>query len=71
MAQPLAFAIVQDRVYRAGVFLAVDALVENQSPRNVEGTEVLVEFYNFFDELVRVEPTTPSSRATCCYRPSR
>ncbi len=58
VAQPLAFAIVQDRVYRAGVFLVVDALVENQSPRNVEGAEVLVEFYNFFDELVRVEPTT-------------
>lgn len=57
-AQPAALAIVQDRVYRAGVFLVVDALVENHAPGTVEGAEVLVEFYTFFDELVRVEPTT-------------
>ncbi len=58
VAQPLALAIVQDRVYRAGVFLVVDALVANQSPRRVEAADVSVEFCNFFDELIRVEVTT-------------
>ncbi len=63
LAQPVVLAIVQDRTYRAGVFLVVDALIENKSPGNVEAAEVSVEFYTFFDELVRVEhsllaPTT-------------
>jgi hypothetical protein len=49
------FTIVQDRIYRSGVFFVVDALVENRSTSRVEGVEVLVEFYNFFDELLRVE----------------
>jgi hypothetical protein len=49
------FAIVQDRIYRNGVFFVIDALVENRSTSRVEGVEVLVEFYNFFDELLRVE----------------
>lgn len=57
LTQPVVFAIVQDRIYRAGVFLVVDALVENKSTRKVEAAEVSVEFYTFFDELVRVEHT--------------
>lgn len=47
--------VTQDRVYRAGVFLVVDAIVENASARPVEWAEVSVEFYSFFDELLRVE----------------
>jgi hypothetical protein len=49
------FTIVQDRIYRSGVFFVIDALVENRSTNRAEGVEVLVEFYNFFDELLRVE----------------
>ena len=49
--------VFQDRAYRLGVFLVVDALVENTSPRRVEAVEISLEFYNFFDELVSVEHT--------------
>jgi hypothetical protein len=49
--------VVQDRVYRVGVYLVVDALVRNQSSRRVDAAEVSVEFYNFFDELVSAEHT--------------
>jgi hypothetical protein len=49
--------VVQDRVYRVGVYVVVDALVRNQSGRRIDGTEVSVEFYNFFDELVSAEHT--------------
>jgi hypothetical protein len=50
-------AIVQDRVYRAGVQLVVDTLIENRTANPMEGVEVLVEFRNFFGELVSVEYT--------------
>src|SRR5918992_1541141 len=49
--------VVQDRTYRAGVFLVVDAIAENLSPRRVDWAEVSVEFYNFFDELLSLEYT--------------
>lgn len=52
-----ALLVIQDRAYRVGVFLVVDALVENASSRRVDWAEVSVEFYNFFDELVRLEHT--------------
>ncbi|MBI4610468.1 MAG: hypothetical protein HY726_15835 [Candidatus Rokubacteria bacterium] len=52
-----ALRVVQDRAYRVGVFLVVDALVENISPRRVDGAEVSVEFYTFFDQLVSLEHT--------------
>lgn len=52
-----ALRIVQDRVYRSGVFLVVDAIVENNSTRRVDWAEVSVEFYNFFDQLVSLEHT--------------
>ncbi len=49
--------VVQDRAYRRGVFMVVDALVENISSRRVEGVKVSVEFYTFSDELVSLEHT--------------
>ena len=49
--------VVQDRVYRQGVFLVVDAIVENVSFGQVDWAEVSVEFYNFFDELLSAEYT--------------
>lgn len=54
---PSALRVVQDRIYRLGVFLTVDALVENMTPARVDWAEVSVEFYNFFDELLSVEHT--------------
>lgn len=56
-AWPTPLQVVQERAYRLGVFLVVDALVENPSSRRVDWAEVSVEFYNFFDELVRLEHT--------------
>ena len=55
LGQPI--AIVEDRVYRAGVFLVVDALVANQTPQRIEGLEATVEFHDFFRALVRAEYT--------------
>lgn len=49
--------IVQDRIYRMGVFLVVDALVANQTAGQVHGVEVTVEFRDFFGDLIRVEHT--------------
>lgn len=49
--------VLQDHVYRLGVFLAVEGIVENVSTRRVDRAEVSVEFYNFFDELVSAEYT--------------
>ena len=53
----VAIEVVQDRVYRVGVYLVVDALVENRSPGPVDRAEVSVEFYDFFDGLVSAEHT--------------
>ncbi len=50
-------AIVEDRVYRDGVFLIVDALVANQTTQRIEGVEATVEFHDFFGALVRAEYT--------------
>jgi hypothetical protein len=52
-AEPI--AVERDRIYRAGVFLAVDALVENRSGARLEAVEVSVEFYDVFGRLVSVE----------------
>lgn len=52
-----ALRVIQERAYREGVFLVVDALVENVAPVRVDATEVSVEFYTFFDELVSLEHT--------------
>ena len=57
VAQQPTLVVVQDRVYRADVYLAVDALVQNTSSGRTDAVEVSVEFYNFFDELVTVEHT--------------
>lgn len=48
-------AIVEDRVYREGVFLIVDALVVNQTTQRIEGVEATVEFHDFFGKVKRVE----------------
>lgn len=56
-AEPPTIAVVQDRVYRADVYVAIDALVQNVSTRGTDAIEVSVEFYNFFDELISVEHT--------------
>jgi hypothetical protein len=49
--------LVQDRVYRVGVYLVVDARVRNESASRMDAVEVSVELYNFFDEFVRAEHT--------------
>ena len=56
-------AILEDRVYRAGVFLIVDGRVTNGTGARVEGVEVTVEFRDFFGGLLRIEHTlsTPST----------
>jgi hypothetical protein len=50
-------AVRQDRVYRAGVFLVVDALAENRSGGRIARAEASVELYDFFDGLLGVERT--------------
>ena len=57
LAELATITVLQDRVYRADIYLAIDALVQNKSSRGTEAIEVSVEFYNFFDELVTVEHT--------------
>ncbi len=57
LAELPTITVLQDRVYRADIYLAIDALVQNKSSRGTEAIEVSVEFYNFFDELVTVEHT--------------
>jgi hypothetical protein len=49
--------IVEDRVYRVGVFLVVDSLVANRSERRIDGVEATVEFRDFFGGVLRVEYT--------------
>ncbi len=56
-AESPSIVVLQDRVYRAGVYLAIDALVRNELPWRVEAIEASIEFYNHFDELVSVEQT--------------
>jgi hypothetical protein len=58
-----AITVVEDRVYRLGVYLVVDGLVENTTAGPVEGLEASVGFYDFFGQLLAVEPTvlTPSA----------
>ena len=52
-----ALRVIQDRAYRVGVFLVVDAIVANVAQARVDDAEVSVEFYTFFDELVSLEHT--------------
>ncbi len=52
-----ALRVVQNRAYRDGVFLVVDAIVENVAPVPVDRAGVSVELYNFFDELVSLKHT--------------
>jgi hypothetical protein len=54
-ARTSALHVTHHQTYREGVFLVLDALVDNVSPGMVEWAEVAVEFYDFFDELLRVE----------------
>ena len=49
--------ILEDRVYRAGVFLVVDGLVRNVTGGRVDDVEATVEFRDFFGALVRIEST--------------
>lgn len=49
--------IVEDRIYRLGVFLVVDSLVANRSDRRIDGIEATVEFRDFFGAVLRVEYT--------------
>jgi hypothetical protein len=53
-------AIVEDRVYREGVFLVVAALVANKTNQRIEGVEATVEFHDFFGKVKRVEHTWAS-----------
>jgi hypothetical protein len=52
-----ALEITQDRIYREGVFLVVDALIENHTGAYIDGIEATVVFLDFFDALVRAEHT--------------
>jgi hypothetical protein len=56
-ARDAALEITQDRVYREGVFLVVDALIENHTGAYIDGIEATVVFLDFFDALVRAEHT--------------
>jgi hypothetical protein len=49
--------VVDDRVYREGVFLVVDALVANATGGRIDGVEATIVFLDFFDALVRVDHT--------------
>jgi hypothetical protein len=50
-------AVVDDHVYREGVFLVVDALVANATGGRIDGVEATVVLVDFFDALVRAEHT--------------
>ncbi len=52
-----ALEVTQDRVYREGVYLVVDALVQNHTGAYIDGVEATVVFLDFFDTLLRAEPT--------------
>ena len=60
LAADEAIQVTQDRVYREGVFLVVDALVENHTGSYIDGVEATVVFLDFFDALVRAEHTVLS-----------
>src|SRR4029453_5922467 len=60
LAADEAIQVTQDRVYREGVFLVVDALVENDTGAYIDGVEATVVFLDFFDTLVRAEHTVLS-----------
>lgn len=49
--------VVDDRIYREGVFLVVDALVANATGGRIDGVEATIVFVDFFDALVRAEHT--------------
>jgi hypothetical protein len=49
--------VTDDRVYREGAFLVLDALAENRTGRPIDGVEVTVVFLDLFDGLVRAEHT--------------
>lgn len=55
-----AMTVARDRVYREGVFLVVDALVENDTGAYIDGVEATVVFLDFFDTLVRAGHTVLS-----------
>ena len=55
-----AIEVTQDRVYREGVYLVVDALVRNDTGAYIDGAEATVVFLDFFDTLVRAEHTVLS-----------
>ena len=55
-----ALEVTQDRVYREGVFLVVDALIQNGTGAYIDGAEVTVVFLDFFDTLVRAAHTVLS-----------
>lgn len=52
-----ALRVVDQRLYRYYTFLVDDAVVANAASAPVEHVHVSVEFYNFFDELLRAERT--------------
>jgi hypothetical protein len=56
-AAPDPICVTEERVYREGVFMLVDALAENCTGEFIAGVEVTVVFLDFFDQLVRVEHT--------------
>lgn len=56
-ADDQALDVTQDRVYREGVYLVVDALVQNHTGAYIDGVEATVVFLDFFDTLLRAEPT--------------
>src|SRR5687768_3414072 len=47
--------VMDDRVYREGVFLVVDALVANATGGRIDGVGATIVFLDFFDALVRVD----------------
>lgn len=51
------FHVVEQRLFRHHALLVDDVVVVNGSHEVVDGVHVSVEFYSFFDELVRAERT--------------
>lgn len=51
------FQVVEQRLFRHHAMLVDDVVVVNVSPAAIDGVHVSVEFYSFFNELVRAERT--------------
>ena len=57
-AEPAPLVVTQQSVYRHGILLVVDAVVQNVSGQTVDGGFVPVEFTDFFDDLLSAQQAT-------------